>query len=142
MSTLFIVIISALAGIFAGMGMGGGTILLPFLILFANYTQLQAQSINLVAFLPLALFALYLHKKNNLLVIKGVWILALFGVVGSCLGALFAKSVDTHFLKICYGLFLIILGTFQLSKTITQKHKQQTKAPPKDKTQRPKDTTK
>ena len=58
-------IIGFFAGVIGGMGMGGGTILIPALIMFVNIDPKIAQSINLLSSIPMAIFALIIHIKNK-----------------------------------------------------------------------------
>ena len=53
------------AGVLGGMGMGGGTILIPLLTIFFNVGQKEAQAINLVSFIPMAMVSLVIHIKNK-----------------------------------------------------------------------------
>lgn len=112
------VIFGLLGGVVAGMGMGGGTLLIPLLVIFMQFSQLQAQTINLIAFLPMAIITLIIHFKNHLVDFKNSWLIALFGVASSILGAYITTLVKMDFLRICFGAFLIILGTFQFSKCV------------------------
>ena len=52
------------SGIISGMGMGGGAVLIPVLVLVANPGQHIAQSVNLLYFIPTAVAALIIHFKN------------------------------------------------------------------------------
>ena len=54
-----------LGGVLGGMGMGGGTVLIPLLTVFLNVGQKTAQAINLIAFSPMAAVALFVHFKNG-----------------------------------------------------------------------------
>ena len=74
-------LIGFFAGIIGGMGMGGGTILIPALIMFVNIDPKIAQSINLLSSIPMAIFALIIHIKNKNVVLKLVIPIALFGVL-------------------------------------------------------------
>ncbi len=74
---MFLVIVGFLSGIIGGMGMGGGTILIPALVLFANINPKLAQSINLISSIPMTIFALIIHIKNKNVVFKLVIPLAL-----------------------------------------------------------------
>ena len=58
---MLIAIIGFFAGIIGGMGMGGGTILIPALILFASIDPKIAQSTNLLSSIPMTIAALYIH---------------------------------------------------------------------------------
>ena len=60
-----IIIVSALGGLIGGMGMGGGTLLIPLLTLCAGVEQHLAQAINLIAFVPMSIIAVCIHKKNG-----------------------------------------------------------------------------
>lgn len=58
--------VAFLSGIFASMGLGGGMVLIVYLTVFAGFSQLAAQGINLVFFIPIAIISLVLHTKNKL----------------------------------------------------------------------------
>lgn len=113
-----IIAVSALSGIIGGMGMGGGTLLIPLLTVSAGLEQHLAQSINLIAFVPLSLIALTLHIKNGYLdVKKGLTVsaLALPGAIG---GSFLARYAGGYILRAMFGAFLILLGLLQLVKTV------------------------
>ena len=63
------VLAGVIGGIVGGMGMGGGTLTIPILTIFLSYEQLQAQGINLIAFLPMSVVALIIHAKNHLVAV-------------------------------------------------------------------------
>lgn len=52
-------------GVLGGMGMGGGTVLIPLLTLFCGVPQHMAQSVNLFTFLPMSLLSLRVHAKTG-----------------------------------------------------------------------------
>ena len=112
-----------LGGIVGGMGMGGGTLTIPILTIFLSYVQLQAQGINLIAFLPMSVVALIIHAKNHLVAFKETWLLALVGSVFSLTGALVANHISSSVLKKLFALFLIGLAIWQLIEMI-KKNKQ------------------
>ena len=69
----FALIISGiLSGILGGMGMGGGTILIPVLGIFFGIDQHVAQAVNLISFVPMAAISIAIHLKNGLMEKKGV----------------------------------------------------------------------
>ena len=108
------IIVGVLAGIICGMGMGGGTLLIPLLVLVLGFDQMNAQSINLVAFLPTAIVALILQIKSGLVKYKEVLPLASFGVFSAIGGAYFTKIVEPDTLKMLFGIFLATLGVWQM----------------------------
>ena len=100
-------------GVLGGMGMGGGTLLIPMLTLFTGMQQIKAQGINLVVFIPMAICSLVCHIKNKLVDFKSVIVLSIVGVVSTILGSIVANQIDNEKLKLYYGIFLIMLGIFQ-----------------------------
>lgn len=107
------IVAGIIGGIVAGMGMGGGTLTIPILTIFLEYEQLRAQGVNLVAFLPMAVVALFIHIKNKLVDFKNTWLLALVGSLFSLGGALIANNISNSVLKKFFAVFLIGLGVWQ-----------------------------
>ncbi len=62
---MWFLISGILFGTIAGMGMGGGIILIPVLTVFLGVDQQGAQGLNLLCFLPMAGFALFSHIKHK-----------------------------------------------------------------------------
>ena len=102
-----------IAGVVGGMGMGGGTFLIP-LFQFLNYEQKIIQSANLISFLPMAIIALFFHFKNRLVKTKGACWIIIPALVFSVLGALLTNNVKPQLLKICFGIFFLVIGAIQL----------------------------
>lgn len=107
------IVAGVLGGIIGGMGMGGGTLTIPLLTIFLGYNQLQAQGVNLVAFLPMAVIALIIHFKNKLVDFKSTWLLAVVGSIFSLGGALVAVRLKNDVLTKLFALFLIGLAIWQ-----------------------------
>jgi len=118
------IVVGVLGGIVGGMGMGGGTLTIPLLTIFLGYQQLSAQGVNLIAFLPMSLVALFIHIKNHLVAFKSTWLLAVIGCVFSLGGALIANNVSNVVLKKLFAIFLIGLGIWQLVEMIRAKKNQ------------------
>lgn len=121
------ILAGVLGGIVGGMGMGGGTLTIPILTIFLSYEQLQAQGINLIAFLPMSVVALIIHAKNHLVAFKETWLLALIGSAFSLIGALVANHMSSGVLKNLFAVFLIGLAIWQLIEMIKKNKKDKTK---------------
>ena len=105
------VLFGMLSGIIGSMGMGGGTVLIPFLTIFLSVGQTVAQGYNLLAFLPMAIIAIFIHLKNNLIKFDiHIFLLIIFGCIFSVIGAYFANFLDKEILKILFGSFLIFFS--------------------------------
>lgn len=111
-----LIVIGFLSGIIGGMGIGGGTILIPSLVLFIGLEQIKAQGINLIIFIPIGIVALITHKKQGNIEDKYTKKLIIPGVLGSVLGALLATSIDSEHLRKYFGFFLLIIGLYEFFK--------------------------
>ncbi len=98
------------SGLLGGMGMGGGTVLIPVLTVVLGVEQHIAQATNLVAFLPMAAFSLKMHKDKGLLQTHGVWWIVIPAVLTSVLGGLVAVLLPAEILRKGFGVFLILLA--------------------------------
>ena len=102
-----------LGGVLGGMGMGGGTVLIPLLSIFYNVGQHTAQAVNIISFIPMAVIALIIHLKNNLVDFKNVLLIIIPGVLTCVFGCYLARAMNGELLKRCFGGFLLLLSIFQ-----------------------------
>ena len=110
MSFILFLIAGFFSGLLGGMGMGGGTILIPVLTVFMGVEQHVAQATNLIAFLPMALFTLKIHKENGLLKTKGLLSLVIPAVIASVAAGFIAALLPSVVLKKLFGAFLVALS--------------------------------
>ena len=104
------VLIVFASGIISGMGIGGGAILIPALIMLTGIEQKLAQGINLVYFIPTALIALAVHIKNKRVDIKSALVIGACGIAGAIAGSLFAMQLSNDILRKIFGGFLLFIG--------------------------------
>jgi uncharacterized membrane protein YfcA len=121
------IIVGFFSGIISGMGIGGGAILIPALILLQNVSQQVAQGINLLYFLPTASVSLIVHIKNKNVVLKTALILGISGVLGAILGSILAIKMPSDLLRRFFGIFLFLIGIYEVYKGIKMRKK---KKPP------------
>lgn len=121
----FYVLAGVVSGIFGGLGMGGGTLLIPILTIFLNFDQKLAQGINLISFLVMALFSLYIHHKNGYIATKHIFYIIIPGVLFSVLGAFLMSLTSSKILKIIFGVFLIILSIVEFIKVFKKDKKKE-----------------
>lgn len=115
MMTVFLfVLFGLLGGVFGGMGMGGGTLLVPLLTIFLSIDQKLAQFTNLIVFLPMAIVALVIHFKNKMVETQNLWLFILGGVVFSVLFSYLATLINSEVLKKCFGGFLILVAIYEI----------------------------
>lgn len=114
--------LAALAtGALSSWGVGGGTLLLVCMTLFLGVGHREAQTINLLFFLPTAGISLFFHRKNGFLD-KETWKEAAPpGAAAALAGALASLAVDVSLLRKPFGLFLLYGGASMLLSGIKKK---------------------
>ena len=105
---------SALLGVPAGMGMGGGTLLIPLLTIIFDVEQFVAQGANLIAFIPMSIIACIVHAKNRMFNLKGILFAIIPALLLAILGSYLAKVIKIDLLKRIFGGFIIALSIFSL----------------------------
>jgi uncharacterized protein len=110
------------AGICSGLfGIGGGTLLVPLLVLIFGFGQQRAQGTSLVALVPptgLLAFLTYHHAHQvdlrvGMLIIPGVF-------VGGFLGGRLANALSPRRMRITFAAFLFLLGAWQVVSAWTK----------------------
>jgi uncharacterized protein len=97
------------AGFLAGLlGIGGGVVLVPAMVLILAFDQHVAQGTSLVVMIPAALTGSYTHHRNGRLVLRDAAWLGAGGILGAILGSVFALSMEDTLLQRLFAAFLVI----------------------------------
>lgn len=98
-------------GFVSGMlGVGGGTVMVPAMVLVLGVPQQTAQGVSLAAMLPTALTGAAVHAAaGNVDTTAGKWV-GLGAVVGALAGANAAVRMSPYSLKLAFGVFLMLIS--------------------------------
>jgi len=109
---LIYVAIGLLAGIVGGgLGLGGGAIMVPAMVMFLGLTQIQAQGTALAVMLPpVMILAVMKYYQNGNVNIQAAIVIAIAFTIGAFLGAGWAQVLPQALLKRGFGVFLIFIG--------------------------------
>lgn len=116
----YLILAGLFGGVVGGMGMGGGTLLIPILTMFLGIKQHMAQALNLLVFIPTGLIALAIHIKNKLVDFKVFAIIILPAIITAVGAAFLAGQMKSETLRLLFGIFLIAIGLFMLYQAIKQ----------------------
>ncbi|SHK37409.1 TSUP family transporter [Tepidibacter formicigenes] len=111
-----LIFIGLLAGIIGGMGIGGGTILIPSLLFLTSINQKIAQSVNLLSSIPMTIFALIFHIKNKNIEYSIILPIIISGIIGAIVGSMISSNLDSQTLRKIFGVFLFIMGVYEIKK--------------------------
>ncbi|MDR3237355.1 MAG: sulfite exporter TauE/SafE family protein [Spirochaetia bacterium] len=105
-------IIGFVAGILSGLvGIGGGIVMIPALVMTLSYGQHLAQGTALLAMLPpIGIMAVYeYYKKGEVNIMVGLLLAAGF-ILGGYLGAKIALHLDEVILKKVFGFTMLFFA--------------------------------
>lgn len=102
-------------GLFAGamaaaLGLGGGVIFVPSLVVLFSFDQHIAQGTSLAVIFPTAIVATVAHARMGNVRWRLSIPIGIAGIAGAVLGARVALQLDADLLRRLFGIFLILLA--------------------------------
>ena len=105
---------SLLIAVLAGMGVGGGGLLVIYLSHATSLPHQSAQGLNLAFFICAAIAALPMHLKRLRGNYKILLVLIVSGILSAVPFSLLANRVSPVLLRCCFAVFLIVTGCYTL----------------------------
>src|SRR5262245_2029905 len=105
---VLLIIVGLAAGMLSGLvGVGGGIIIVPALIFFLGFSQLQAQGTSLgLLLLPVGIFAVINYYKAGHIDLKVVAIMSISFIAGGWIGSKLALRLDQETVKKIFAIVL------------------------------------
>src|SRR5215210_2336906 len=108
-----LIAIGVAGGVLSGLlGVGGGIVMVPLLVLWAGYAQRDAHAISLGAIIPISLAGVATYGVAGEVRVWYALALAVGAVAGARVGAGLLTKLDEHVLKLTFGLFLVCVSVF------------------------------
>jgi hypothetical protein len=104
-----------LLGLFAGfvastLGLGGGFIYVPMLVVFFAFSQHIAQGTSLAVIVPTAIVAAYLHSKRGRVHWRTALLMGAGGIIGGVAGSILALRLPAELLRRLFAAVLVIVA--------------------------------
>lgn len=115
------IIASFISGLLCSMGFGGGSVLIIYLTSYLNTPQKEAQGINLLFFIPCAIYSVIRYNKDMLIERNIAKSFILWGIIGVAIGYGIMNLIPTEFLGKIFGGLLILMGIRDLLPTKKQR---------------------
>jgi uncharacterized protein len=108
---VLLIAFGAAAGVLAGLlGVGGGILLVPFLVLVVGMTQHEAEATSLLVILPTAIAASVALRRRHVGDLPTALAVGLVGSVGAVAGVLLALALDADVLRLVFAVLLAFVG--------------------------------
>ena len=109
-----VIAVATILGFLAGIGVGGGSLLILWLTLILEYPHTQARLLNLLFFLPAAIITTLFRWKQGKVDIHKLWPAVLAGCAAAAVGSLLSLQLDMAVLRRLFGGLLILTGIREL----------------------------
>jgi hypothetical protein len=98
-------------GLLSGLlGVGGGIVMVPLLVLWAGFAQRDAHATSLGAIIPISIAGIATYGAAGVVRYGTALALAAGSVLGAPIGARLLSRMDERMLKIVFGVFLIAVS--------------------------------
>jgi uncharacterized membrane protein YfcA len=103
--------VGAVVGMLSGLlGIGGGTIVVPALVILFGMTQHLAQGTSLVVMIPVAFMGALTYGLGKNVQLGAALAIAVGGMATAHVGARIAQSLPENVLRYVFALFLVIVA--------------------------------
>jgi uncharacterized membrane protein YfcA len=121
-----VIAVGFLAGMAAGLlGIGGGVLFVPALVIFLGLSQLEAQATSLLAIIPAAFAgAASQYRYGNLRTRDGL-VLGVLAAGGAAGGVALANAVPERALEVSFAI-LQLIAAFQLARRALRNEEEET----------------
>jgi uncharacterized protein len=103
-----LIVIGITGGLLSGLlGVGGGVVMVPLLVLWAGYGQREAHALSLGAIIPISIAGVVTYGAAGQVRVVDALALAAGAVGGARVGAGLLARLEERALKVVFGLFLI-----------------------------------
>ena len=109
--SLALVSFGVVVGVASGLlGVGGGTLVVPFLTLAVGLSQHAAEATSLLVILPTAVAGSLALRRRGVGDLELALRFGVFGAVGGVLGALLALALPGSTLRLVFAVFIGLVG--------------------------------
>jgi uncharacterized membrane protein YfcA len=111
-TVIILLVIGTITGIMAGMlGVGGGIVAIPALVMIMGLSQQTAQGTSLAMMLPpVGILAVYNYYKAGHVDFRFAILLAIAFIAGSYFGSKFAIAIPQLLMKKIFGIVLLLVS--------------------------------
>jgi uncharacterized membrane protein YfcA len=108
---IWAILIGTAGGLLAGMlGVGGGILFVPGLVIFVGLTQHEAEATSLLAIIPVAIVGTYSQDRYGNVRRADALLLGGLSVAGAAAGVVLANALSGRLLRDLFAAFMLIVA--------------------------------
>ena len=112
-------IVGFAAGVVAGMlGVGGGILFVPGLVLFLGLAQVDAEATSLLAIIPVALVGAASQNRYGNLRLKEAVVLGLLAIPGAIGGVALVNAIPERLTEVLFALLMFYVAAQMVKKAL------------------------
>jgi uncharacterized membrane protein YfcA len=109
-----VILVGFLAGVVAGMlGVGGGILFVPALVLFLGLAQVEAEATSLLAIIPVALVGAASQNRYGNFRARDALVLGLLAIPGAIGGVAIVNAIPERVVEVLFALLMLYVA-FQM----------------------------
>jgi len=113
------VLVGLAAGVVAGLlGVGGGVLFVPGLVIFMGLTQHQAEATSLLAIVPVAIVGTYRQDRYGNVVRSDALLLGVMSLAGAGAGVALANALSGAFLRDAFAVLMLLVAAQLIRRTL------------------------
>lgn len=112
-----LIAIGLAGGVLSGLlGVGGGIVMVPLLVIWAGYAQRDAHAMSLGAIVPISIAGVFTYGIAGEVRLPQALALAVGAVVGARMGAGLLSRLGDRSLKLAFGGFLVAVAVLMAAR--------------------------
>ncbi|HEV7494147.1 sulfite exporter TauE/SafE family protein [Baekduia sp.] len=114
-------IVGFLAGVVAGMlGVGGGILFVPALVLFLGLAQVDAEATSLLAIIPVAFVGAARQQRYGNLRLRDAIVLGLLAVPGAVAGVAIVNAIPERTVEVLFALLMLYVAGQMVRRALAE----------------------
>jgi uncharacterized protein len=125
--------IGVCAGVVAGLlGVGGGVLFVPGLVIFLNLGQHQAEATSLLAIIPVAIVGTFKQDGYGNVRRQDALLMGLLSIAGAGAGVALANALSGSVLRIGFALLMVLVAVQLAHKALSEARDSSPPSPPRE----------
>jgi uncharacterized protein len=114
------ILVGLLAGLVAGMlGVGGGILFVPALVVFLGLPQVQAEATSLLAIIPVALVGAANQSRYGNFRLRDALVLGLLAIPGAIGGVAIVNAIPERLVQVLFAALMLFVAAQLVRQALT-----------------------